>query len=128
MDENSVNSTAETSGTATRSTAQPESLLHKWVRDGGEVMLDVGKLLGRAAEDLTGLMVLRVEKEKRAQLDLLVESGVVKTRAQGLKMLAEIGAKSKEQVFRRVETTREQIAALKKGLKDLAGIPGKSSG
>lgn len=124
MDENSVNSKAETVGNATRSTAQTESLLHKWARDGGEVMLDVGRLLGKAAEDLTGLMVLRVEKEKRDQLDLLVESGVVQTRAQGLKMLAEVGAKSKERVFRQVEATREQIAALKKGLKDLAGISG----
>lgn len=122
MEEKTGTQVNASSGTEQPANPEPQSLFEKWLKDGGAIMLDIGRSLGKTAEDLTGLMILHVEKEKRNELDLLVESGAVKTRAQGLKMLAEAGAKTKEQVFRRIEATREQINVLKKGLKDMAGI------
>ncbi len=84
-----------------------------------DFMLQVGRELGRAAEDVTGLMLIRADKPLRARLDMLVGSGAAKTRYQALELLIKAGEVQKSRVFEQIEKTRSEIAALKKGLKDL---------
>jgi hypothetical protein len=75
--------------------------------------------LGKAAEDLTGLMIIRTDLDLRQKLDLLVESGAVKTRAEALKLMVQSGLKKNEKVMEQVESTREKINQLRQQLKGL---------
>jgi len=84
-----------------------------------DIAVQVGRAAGKAAEDLTGLMVMRVGKTQRDELDVLVNAGLAKTRAEAaLKLLAD-GVKANEPLYGRVEHTRAQIQALKGQLKGL---------
>lgn len=100
---------------------QNPSEWERLMKETGRIAVELGRALGRTAEDLTGLIVVRTDKTHREQLDLLVKSGAVPTRAEGLNMLASAGAKVKEAMFRKIADTQMQIETLKKGLKNLAG-------
>lgn len=78
-----------------------------------------GQAVGKAAEDLTGLMIIRTDLDLRQKLDLLVESGAVKTRAEALKLMVQSGLKKNEKVMEQVEATREKINQLRQQLKSL---------
>jgi len=84
-----------------------------------EVAVQAGRAAGKAAEDLTGLMVLRVGKQQREELDVLVDAGLAKNRAEAALRLLADGVKANEPLYRHVERTREQIQALKGQLKGL---------
>jgi len=86
-----------------------------------DVALQLGRELGRAAEDLTGLMLIRADKPLRTKLDRLVESGAIKSRREALEMLIKSGEVQKTRIFEQIEKTRFEIEALKKGLKGLVG-------
>jgi hypothetical protein len=104
-------------------TSNPE---HPWdferiIHQSVDVALQLGHELGRAAEDITGLLLIRADKPLRTKLDMLVESGVVKTRREALEMLIKSGEVQKSRIFEQIEKTRSEIEALKKGLKGLVG-------
>jgi hypothetical protein len=82
---------------------------------------------GKAFENLTGLMVIRTDSDLRQKLDLLVESGAVKSRAEALKVLYEAGMDKKRKIFEKAETTKAQVEALKAQLRGLAGNGSSSS-
>ena len=105
----------------TNTTNQNPSEWDKFMKETCKIACELGRALGRIAEDLTGLIVVRTDKPQREQLDLLVRSGAAQTRAEGLKMLAEVGVKAKDALFKKIESTQLQIEALKKGLKGLVG-------
>jgi hypothetical protein len=86
-----------------------------------DIALQLGRELGRAAEDLTGLMLIHADKPLRTKLDMLVESGVVKSRYEALEMLIKFGEIQKNRIFDQIEKTRSEIEVLKKGLKGLVG-------
>lgn len=78
-------------------------------------------LAGKALEDMTGLMLVRADEQMREKLDMLVESGAAKTRAEALKFLFLAGMEKKKKLFEQIDTTRSQIEALKNQLRDLVG-------
>lgn len=86
-----------------------------------DAALQLGREFGKAAEDLTGLMLIRADKSLRSKLDMLVESGAVRTRHEALEMLIKSGEVQKSRIFEQIEKTRSEIEALKKGLKGLVG-------
>jgi hypothetical protein len=95
--------------------------LERIAHDSLVVALQVGRELGKAAEDLTGLMLIHADKPLRTKLDILVESGAVKNRREALEMLIKSGEVQKSRIFDQIEKTRSEIEALKKGLKGLVG-------
>ncbi len=106
--------------TSTTGSQEPwdfERLAHKSV----DVAVQLARELGRAAEDLTGLMLIRADKSLRTKLDMLVESGAVKSRREALEMLIKSGEVQKSRIFEQIEKTRSEIEALKKGLKGFVG-------
>lgn len=100
---------------------QPTSEWEMFVTESGKIAIEMGRTLGKAAEDITGLIVVRTDKAQRDQLDMLVKSGATRTRAEGLKMLTDAGVKAREAMFKRIEATQAQIETLKQGLKGLVG-------
>ena len=67
------------------------------------------------------MVVVPVDKETRDDLDMLVESGVTKNRAQSILYLVRDGIKANPSVYSHVEQTREQIKALRNQLKSMVG-------
>lgn len=91
------------------------------VRDFADFAITLGRAAGKAAEDLTGLMVLRVGREERADLDVLVNAGLARTRAEAALRLVKDGVNANAPLYQRVERTRAQIEALKGQLKGMMG-------
>jgi len=115
MSEETTNPTAG----AKSASAQFEEDMNNLVKDIGGMFKEFAPKVGKAAEDLTGLMVLRVHPGERADLDVMVEAGLAKTRAEAaLKLIAD-GIKGNETVYRHVNQAREQIKALKGELKGI---------
>lgn len=109
-----------TKDTGTKSaSAQFEDDMNQLVKDIGSMFKEFAPQVGKAAEDLTGLMLVRVRPADRADLDVMVEAGLAKTRAEAaLKLIAD-GIKGNEAVYRHVNQAREQIIALKGELKGI---------
>lgn len=80
-----------------------------------------GRAAGKAAEDLTGLMVVKVGAGERADLDIMVDSGLAKTRAEAALRLMTDGIKANRPLYEHAERTREQIQALRGQLKEMLG-------
>jgi hypothetical protein len=115
MSEETTNNTAGVKSAS----AQFEDDMNQLVKDIGSMFKEFAPKVGKAAEDLTGLMVVRVHPDDRANLDVMVEAGLAKTRAQAaLKLIAD-GIKGNEAVYRHVNQAREQIQALKGELKGI---------
>ncbi len=113
---------SENSGTTATPTNEPfADQVNRLVVELCEMVVVVGRAAGRAAEDLTGLMVVHVGAGERADLDALVEAGLAKTRAEAALRLLADGVKANGTFYQRVERTRSQIEALKGQLKNLVG-------
>lgn len=93
----------------------------QFLREAGQIALTVARAAGKAAEDLTGLMVIRVDPEMRARMDDLVEAGLAKNRSEAALNLLRDGIRANQSVFEQVEKTRARIDALRSQLRDLIG-------
>lgn len=91
------------------------------VKDFIDFAVFVGRAAGRGAEDLTGLMVIKTGAGERADLDLMVDAGLAKTRAEAALRLMADGVKANRPLYERAERTREQIQALRGQLKGMMG-------
>lgn len=83
--------------------------------------LEVGRAAGKAAEDLTGLMVVKVGAGEREDLDIMVDAGLAKTRAEAALRLMADGVKANRPLYEHAERTRAQIQALRGQLKGMMG-------
>src|SRR5574340_1245585 len=82
MSENQQTSTAD------NSTLSDE--FNVMLKDFVDFALVMGRAAGKAAEDLTGLMVVKVGAGEREDLDIMVNAGLAKTRAEAaLKLMAD---------------------------------------
>lgn len=116
-----TDTTENTAPGAKSASAQFEDDMNRLVKDLGDLFKEVAPKVGKAAEDLTGLMVVRVRPEVRSDLDALIEAGLAKTRPEAALRLIADGIKSNETVYRTVEHAREQIKALHGELKGMIG-------
>ena len=106
-------------GAAKSPSAQFEDDMNQLIKDIGSLFKEYAPKVGKAAEDLTGLMIVRVGPGERADLDVMVEAGLAKTRAQAaLKLIAD-GIKGNETVYRHINQARERINALRGELKGM---------
>src|SRR5574340_669066 len=111
MSENQQTSTAD------NSTLSDE--FNVMLKDFVDFALVMGRAAGKAAEDLTGLMVVKVGE--REDLDIMVNAGLAKTRAEAALHLMADGVKVNGPLYERAERTREQIQALRGQLKGMMG-------
>ncbi|HOU13534.1 MAG TPA: hypothetical protein PKZ84_10490 [Anaerolineae bacterium] len=94
---------------------------NKVVDETAKVMESLGKALIKAAQDVSNLMVVPVDKVTRAQLDLLVEAGVAPTRTKAAASLLKESVENRKEIFDKIEKTRSQIETLKQQLHSLVG-------
>ena len=95
--------------------------LERIANETGKVIVELVKVTGKAAEDLTGLMVIHADRETRGKLDMIVESGAVRSRHEAFDVLVKAGMQQKQRIFDQIDKTRAEIAALKNGLKKFTG-------
>lgn len=100
---------------------QSSSSFEQFLREAGELALTVARAAGKAAEDLTGLMVLQVDADVRARMDDLVEAGLAENRGKAALSLLREGIRSNQSVYEEVEKTRARIQALRSQLRDMIG-------
>jgi hypothetical protein len=79
----------------------------------------LGRALVTTAEDVSSLMVIKVDAETREHLDLLVEGGLASNRRQAAKKLIHEGLEMKEETFERIRRTKTQIVELRKQMRNL---------
>lgn len=115
---------SENQQTQTTHTAPGESIADEvdvMLHDFADFARVVGRAAGKAAEDLTGLMVVRVGAGERADLDVMVDAGLAKTRAEAALRLMADGVKANAPLYQRVERTRARIETLRGELKEMMG-------
>ncbi len=115
-DETTATSAPETAARPTTSSGEDT---WRAVLDGTVNLLEnLGEALVKSAQDLSQLMVIRVDEDTRDHLDMLVEAEVVKTRREGMSYLLEAGIKAKSEAFTRIAAARERITALRTQLRE----------
>ncbi len=79
----------------------------------------VGKAAGKLAEEITGLMVIKLDKDHREDLDILVDAGLASTRAEAALKMIRDGIRSNESLYQKAQKTRQQIDSLRNQLRSL---------
>lgn len=74
------------------------------------------------AEDISNMMVIKVDADTREHLDLLVGAGVAKTRQKAAVGLIKESIEAKADSFERIRRTKEQIAELRKQMRTLVEV------
>lgn len=95
----------------------------------GSVLEETAKLfelMGRAivttAQELTNQMVVPVDKETRQCMDLLIQTGAVKTRTEAATFLLNEGIKANSPLFEKIVRTNAQINSLREQLRSVAQV------
>ena len=92
------------------------------VNETTKLMNSLSKALIATAEDLSSLMVIKVDADTREHLDLLVDSGFAADRRKAAMALVHEGIELKEETFERMRRTRDQIADLRKQMRNLVEV------
>jgi len=79
----------------------------------------LGKALVTTLQDVSNLMIIKVDAGTRERLDLLVDAGVAKSRGKAAAQLIEEGINATEVTFDRIRRTRAQISELRQQMRSL---------
>jgi len=79
----------------------------------------LGKALVTTLQDVSNLMIIKVDAGTREHLDLLVDAGVAKSRGKAAAQLIEEGINATEVTFDRIRRTRAQISELRQQMRSL---------
>lgn len=69
------------------------------------------------------VVMVRVNEELLKNLDMLVDSGICRSRSSAATFMIREGIKANRQLFERISEAAEQIAALREKLRSLVGGP-----
>ena len=83
----------------------------------------LGKALLVAAQDISNLMVIKVDAETREHLDLLVDAGAAKSRRDAAATLLAEGIQAKGATFDKIAQTQAQIKELRQQVRSLIKAP-----
>lgn len=82
----------------------------------------ISKALGSALQDRANVVMVRVNDDSLAYLDMLVEADITKSRSESAAFLINEGIKSNETLFNRIREITDQIAALKSQLRGTVAV------
>jgi hypothetical protein len=80
-------------------------------------MESLGKTLAAALQDRGNVVMVRVNDEALKHLDMLVEADVTKSRSESAAFLIEEGIKANQELFGKISSITDQIAALRSQLR-----------
>lgn len=79
---------------------------------------NIGQTLGEALQGRGNVVMVRVNDDTLAHLDMLVEAELVKSRSEAAALLIIEGMKANEKLFERIREITDQIAILRSQLKE----------
>ncbi len=82
----------------------------------------LGKAFVITMQDVSNLMVIKVDADTREHLDLLVDTGVANSRAKAAVSLIEEGIKGKSETLAKVRRTQAQISELRQQMRSLVKV------
>ncbi len=83
----------------------------------------LGKAIVVAAQDISNLVVIKVDGKTREQLDMLVDAGAAKSRRDAATRLLAEGIRAKSETFDRIQQTRAQINELREQVRAMVKAP-----
>lgn len=81
--------------------------------------------VSRALADRTNVVMIRVNDETLSYLDMLVEAGICKSRSESAAFLIAEGVKANTALYERISEVTEQIAELRRQLREIVRAEGK---
>ena len=78
----------------------------------------ISKALGSALQDRANVVMVRVNDDSLAYLDMLVDADITKSRSESAAFLINEGIKANEGLFNQIREITDQIAALRAQLRD----------
>jgi len=121
-----MNDSAESSLHADFSNMNPSSSstermdsIQQFLQDLEDLGRSVGNAVGKLAEEVTGLMVIKIGNDNREDLDVLVDAGLASTRAEAALKMIRDGIRSNESLYKKAQKTRQQIDTLRNQLRSL---------
>ncbi len=93
------------------------SAASKTINDAIKQVETIGKNFGSALQDRGNGVSVRVNNDSLEYLDILVESGIAKSRSESAAFLITEGIKANQELFTRIREITDQIASLKSQLR-----------
>ena len=93
-----------------------------------EIASSLRTAVSRALADRTNVVMIRVNDETLHYLDMLVEAEICKSRSESAAFLIAEGVKANAALYERISKVTEQIAELRRQLREIVGSEGKPAG
>ena len=82
----------------------------------------ISKALGSALQDRANVVMVRVNDDSLAYLDMLVDADITKSRSESAAFLINEGIKANEGLFNQIREITDQIAALRAQLRETVQV------
>ena len=93
-----------------------------------EIASSLRTAVSRALADRTNVVMIRVNDETLRYLDMLVEADICKSRSESAAFLIAGGVKANAALYERISEVTEQIAELRRQLREIVSGEGKPAG
>ena len=93
-----------------------------------EIASSLRTAVSRALADRTNVVMIRVNDETLRYLDMLVEADICKSRSESAAFLIAEGVKANSALYERISEVTEQIAELRRQLREIVSGEGKLAG
>jgi len=93
-----------------------------------EIASSLRTAVSRALADRTNVVMIRVNDETLRYLDMLVEADICKSRSESAAFLIAAGVKANTALYERISEVTDQIAELRRQLREIVGGEGKPAG
>jgi len=93
-----------------------------------EIASSVRTAVSRALADRTNVVMVRVNDETLHYLDMLIEADICKSRSESAAFLIAEGVKAKTALYERIAEVTEQIAELRRQLREIVSDEVKPAG
>ena len=112
-----VDNAKDTVGSAKDTVGAAGKTLNDAIKQVEKQFESFGKKLGSALQDRANVVMVRVNDDSLAYLDMLVDADVTKSRSESAAFLINEGIKTNEALFNRIREITDQIAALRSQLR-----------
>lgn len=112
-----VDNAKDTVGSAKDTVGAAGKTLNEAIKQVEKQFESFGKKLGSALQDRANVVMVRVNDDSLAYLDMLVDADVTKSRSESAAFLINEGIKSNESLFNRIREITDQISALRSQLR-----------
>lgn len=112
----------EAKGAAAGMKSTASKTINDAIRQVETITENIGKALTTALQDRANVVMVRVNDDSLAYLDMLVEADITKSRSESAAFLINEGIKANEPLFDKIRNITDQIAALKSQLRETVRV------